>query len=730
MKNRKTSIAAVLLAMTMAATPLSNISVAADEVTGTEPGGSTVTWQDGTYTGVGTVPDGDPDGKTTHDRNPSKGYSMNVTVDIKNGKIADLWYTDGLEYDGNISYRQWAMDGHYYYDTSNKAYIYKEGVANQVKGKSSSDDLEIDTVTGATKSVNAIKEGLTKALGKAAVGEKDESTKTPTTPDDTKDVMAPSGKYKVNASSKGLTIVDAEITSKDGQMKALITLSGKGYDYLYFGTEKEAMEAGEDAWYGITSYKEYVNSSGTTKTGAQFLIPVTSLDKDLKCVSHAKSSGNWFYRTIRFDSLSLKPSMETGKTYSMAAECVMDGSGEISGMYGMDNIVVTPQKDGSYLVRLHQGKTNRNILALTNDKNAATNHSVPWYAGAGSDGYYFTISVKSLMEPLYYCMSSEERIKDGKEFGNVVKCTFDIGSITESAEAPVTMISLNSKEMALHEGKENKLNATVVNAYGENKAVTWSSNNESVATVKNGVVTAKAGGSAVITASVGNYSAECKVTVTGHKEEVIPAVSATEGKTGLTEGKKCSICGTILVEQKETTALPILVKKIKITSNTSTKIAAGKKVQLKATVTPSNAANSKVQWKSSNTKYATVNAKGLVTLKKNAAGKTVTITATAKDGSKVAGTIKIACMKGAVKKITISGKKTVKAGKTLKLKAKVTAGKKANTKVTWSTSNKKLATVSAKGVVKTFKGKKGTVTITAKSLDGTNKKKTIKIKIK
>ncbi len=38
---------------------------------------------------------------------------------------------------------------------------------------------------------------------------------------------------------------------------------------------------------------------------------------------------------------------------------------------------------------------------------------------------------------------------------------------------------------------------------------------------------------------------------TGHKETAIPAVAATCTKTGLTEGKKCSTCGTVTVAQKE-----------------------------------------------------------------------------------------------------------------------------------------------------------------------------------
>lgn len=84
-----------------------------------------------------------------------------------------------------------------------------------------------------------------------------------------------------------------------------------------------------------------------------------------------------------------------------------------------------------------------------------------------------------------------------------------------------------------------------------------------------------------------------------------------------------------------------------------------------------------------------------------------------------------------VKKISISGKKSVKAGKSLSLKAKVTASKGANKKLKWTSSNKKYAAVSSSGKVKTYKAGKGKkVKITAKATDGSGKKASITIKIK
>lgn len=121
----------------------------------------------------------------------------------------------------------------------------------------------------------------------------------------------------------------------------------------------------------------------------------------------------------------------------------------------------------------------------------------------------------------------------------------------------------------------------------------------------------------------------------------------------------------------------------------------------------------------SNNKVATVNSKGAVTTKKKG---TVTIQAVNKNGKEVTEykiTIKKAPTK--ITKIT-PAKKTLKKGKSCKLKVVLPKGTASN-KITFTSSNKKVATVSAQGVVKAKK--KGTVTITAKTFN----KKTKKVKI-
>ena len=86
----------------------------------------------------------------------------------------------------------------------------------------------------------------------------------------------------------------------------------------------------------------------------------------------------------------------------------------------------------------------------------------------------------------------------------------------ESAEKPLQGISLNPSEISLGKGKTTALKVSYNPAdTTDDKTVTWSSNNEQTAVVDaNGRITAVAKGEAVITAQVGSFTADCRVTVT------------------------------------------------------------------------------------------------------------------------------------------------------------------------------------------------------------------------
>ncbi|MGN1052049.1 MAG: Ig-like domain-containing protein [Candidatus Scatosoma sp.] len=77
----------------------------------------------------------------------------------------------------------------------------------------------------------------------------------------------------------------------------------------------------------------------------------------------------------------------------------------------------------------------------------------------------------------------------------------------------VASVTLNKTELTLEIGGEETLTATVAPDNATNKSVTWSSDNPAVATVANGKVSAVAAGTANVTATVGDKSATCSVTV-------------------------------------------------------------------------------------------------------------------------------------------------------------------------------------------------------------------------
>ena len=77
----------------------------------------------------------------------------------------------------------------------------------------------------------------------------------------------------------------------------------------------------------------------------------------------------------------------------------------------------------------------------------------------------------------------------------------------------VAEITLNRTEISIEIGKTAELTATVLPEDAEYSEIVWGSDNASVATVENGVVTAVAEGNAVVTAKAGGKSASCKVIV-------------------------------------------------------------------------------------------------------------------------------------------------------------------------------------------------------------------------
>lgn len=88
---------------------------------------------------------------------------------------------------------------------------------------------------------------------------------------------------------------------------------------------------------------------------------------------------------------------------------------------------------------------------------------------------------------------------------------------------PISEVVLDKTSATVEEGKTVEIKATVnPSDTTEDKTVTWTSSDETIATVKDGLVTAVSEGKATITAAAGTKSASCEITVTKKAEDTKP----------------------------------------------------------------------------------------------------------------------------------------------------------------------------------------------------------------
>ena len=101
----------------------------------------------------------------------------------------------------------------------------------------------------------------------------------------------------VESSASMFRVVDCKLTSKDGKMSAVLTLSGTGYGYLYMGTKEEAAAADQSSWI------PFVADSNGKYT---YTIPVEALDKGIDVAAYSIKNAIWYDRMLTFKSETVK----------------------------------------------------------------------------------------------------------------------------------------------------------------------------------------------------------------------------------------------------------------------------------------------------------------------------------------------------------------------------------------------------------------------------------------
>lgn len=331
------------------------------------------------------------------------------------------------------------------------------------------------------------------------------------------------------------------------------------------------------------------------------------------------------------------------------------------------------QKDITVELRDSEGKT---VATGTTDENGNVTLNAPaegTYTAAivkTPYEYYIPVDAKVVAKAHEHSYTTWKKVSSATVFAPEKQestCDFCGEKTTKTVGEKLTpTVKLTATKLALKTKQSVTVRATGL-AKGD-YVKSWTSSKKSVATVdKNG-----------------------KITATSKEGTAVITVTLASGKTAKV---------TVTVKMIRTTKLTKVPKTLSLTT--------GKKYTLKPVVTPSNS-QEKVTYKSSNTKIATVSSTGVITAKK--VGKVTITVQSGKQKATVTLTVKKAPALKAIKNVPT--KKTITKGKTYTLKPQLYPSG-AIAKITYTTSNKSIATVDSKGKI-TAK-KKGTTVITVKA---------------
>ena len=252
----------------------------------------------------------------------------------------------------------------------------------------------------------------------------------------------------------------------------------------------------------------------------------------------------------------------------------------------------------------------------------------------------------------------------------------------------VSGVSLDIVEVTIKEGDSVTLTATVKPDDAADKSVSWSSSDDAVASVADGVVTGVKAGSATITVKTndGGKTATCAVTV---EAKAVAVESVSLDKSELT-------------------------------------LEVGDEATLTATVSPADATDKEVSWSSSDPSVATVDEGGKVVAK---APGTTAVTVTTKDGAKSASCAVTVKAKGvAVESVSLDKSElTLIVGEDATLTATVKPDGATDKSVSWASDKEAVATVDEGGKVSAKAEGEATITVTTK--DG-GKTATCKVTVK
>lgn len=245
-----------------------------------------------------------------------------------------------------------------------------------------------------------------------------------------------------------------------------------------------------------------------------------------------KSQGNLYLRTIK-DPTDIYSNDNVLMVYSLSDKVTMEGNNiasgvnaDYSGVFSIGNrLYISYIKDD--ITHIKYKESNNSLLSLSITSPNKTTYTV----GDNVDltGLKVIANYTKNRKELSnneYTITNFNTNKVGSYSATItyegISNTFNYEVIEKVILNPLKSINLNKTSGTKYIGETENL-TVIYNPSNttDNKNITWTSSNNNVASINNGVVTAKGIGNAIITAKVGSLTASYKITVIKHDNPVI-----------------------------------------------------------------------------------------------------------------------------------------------------------------------------------------------------------------
>lgn len=291
------------------------------------------------------------------------------------------------------------------------------------------------------------------------------------------------------------------------------TYSLSNIDVRYVMSDGSAGSSANVSWSLPSSASSYATLSGTTlkikegvSNGATFTLEARTNDYQYKAnLTVTVSAADWEFTGLSVDS-DAKVYVQVGQTANIASYVTL--------------YAVYHDKNGREADKKENVTSAASWQSLTTTAFEVRNNSQVYgkVEGnyAGDKGLLATYNTKNIKIPV---------------------------QVTGDGSVKVTGVTISNASLSLQVGQSSTLTATVQPSNATNKGVSWRSSNTSVATVSNGLVTAKGAGEATVTVKTddGGYESSCRVSVTAAPVNVSAVHIRYKNGSSNIDGKKITV---------------------------------------------------------------------------------------------------------------------------------------------------------------------------------------------